>query len=290
MKFGIVFANVGPFSDPQGAVALAQAAEAAGFESLWTVEHVVVPAGYASRYPYDRSGRMPGGDDAPIPDPLIWLSYVASATGSLLLGTGILILPQRNPLILAKELSTLDHLSGGRLLLGVGAGWLAEEFAALGVPFEERGARTDDAIAALRALWNQDVATYHGRYSDFERCIVRPRPLHGTVPIHVGGHSEAAARRAGRLGEGFFPAITDHRRLRQLFDLARRSAEDAGRDPGTLELTTGGRGALGPGALKEVAALAELGVSRVVVPSFAFFDDPREDLARYGDEVIARSG
>lgn len=288
MKFGIVFANVGPFADPAGAIALARAAEAAGFESLWTVEHVVVPAGYRSTYPYDPSGRMPGSDDSPMPDPLLWLAALAPVTSTIRLATGVLILPQRNPVVLAKEVATLDHLSGGRAMLGVGVGWLREEFDAIGVPFTERAARTDDAVGAMRALWDEPSASYDGRYTRFRDCIVRPQPRSGTVPVHVGGHSEAAARRAGRLGDGFFPAIGDHQRLAQLFDLARRTAEESGRDPAALEITSGGNGALGPNALAEVAALAALGVDRVVVPSFMFFRDPEASLARYGEEVIAR--
>lgn len=289
MKFGIVFANVGPFADAAGAARLARAAEAAGFESLWTVEHVVVPAGYQSTYPYDPSGRMPGGDDAPMPDPLVWLAALAPVTTTIRLATGVLILPQRNPVVLAKEVATLDALSGGRALLGIGVGWLREEFEALGVPFEERAGRTDDAVGALRALWSQDRASYDGRYTSFTDCVVRPQPVAGTVPVHVGGHSEAAARRAGRLGDGFFPAKGDHERLRSLFDLARRTAEESGRDPEALELTSGGNGAVGPNALAEVEALAALGVDRVVVPSFLFFRDPEASIARYGEEVIARS-
>ena len=195
MKFGIVFANTGPFCHPSAAVAMARAAEAAGFESLWTVEHTVVPDGYESEYPYDASGRMPGADDAPIPDPLIWLAYLASATSSIRLGTGILIQPQRNPVVLAKEVATLDELSGGRMELGVGVGWLKEEFDAIGVPFGERGRRTDDGIAAMRALWGEDRATYEGEFTSFSRCISRPQPVSGAVPVHVGGHSEVAARR-----------------------------------------------------------------------------------------------
>jgi probable F420-dependent oxidoreductase len=155
MKFGIVFANTGPFADGGAAAEMAVAAEAAGFESLWTVEHVVVPSGYDSAYPYDPSGKMPGGEDVDIPDPLIWLSWVASATSTIRLATGILIVPQRNPVVLAKELATLDHLSGGRMELGIGVGWLEEEFDAIGVPFAERGRRTDDHIAAMRALWSR---------------------------------------------------------------------------------------------------------------------------------------
>ena len=289
MKFGIVFANTGPFSDPAAAVAMARAAEAAGFESLWTVEHTVVPDGYRSEYPYDRSGRMPGSDDAPIPDPLVWLAFLAAATSTIRLGTGILIQPQRNPVVLAKEVATLDHLSGGRMELGVGVGWLEEEFDAIGVPFAERAARTDDGIAAMRALWGEDRATYDGEFTSFARCICRPQPVRGAVPVHVGGHSEAAARRAGRLGDGFFPARGSRRRLAELFGVVRETAAAAGRDPSAIELTSGGNGVLGPGALDEAAALAELGVDRVVVPAFAFYEDTAEALARYGDEVIART-
>jgi probable F420-dependent oxidoreductase len=290
MKFGIAFANTGPFVDPDGATTLARAAEAAGFESLWTVEHVVVPAGYESAYPYSPDGRMPGRDDSPIPDPLVWLTYVASATTTLRLATGILILPQRNPVILAKELATLDQLSRGRLELGVGVGWLEEEFAAIGVPFAARGRRTDEYVHALRALWTEPEATFHGEFVDFERCIVSPRPAQAAVPIHVGGHTEVAARRAGRLGDGFFPARGSHDELRHLFELARSTAREHGRDPDAIEMSTGGTGALGSGALDEVKALADLGTDRVILPAFVFARDPAASLARYGDEVIARAG
>ena len=153
MRFGIAFANTGPMVEPAVAVAFARAAEAAGFESIWTVEHVVVPTEYASPYPYSPTGKMPGTVDSPIPDPLIWLTYVAAATSAIRLATGILVLPQRNPVVLAKETATLDQLSGGRLLLGIGVGWLKEEFDAIGVPFAERGARTDEAVTrAARAV------------------------------------------------------------------------------------------------------------------------------------------
>ena len=289
MRFGIAFANTGPMVEPAAAVAFAQAAEAAGFESIWTVEHVVVPTEYASPYPYSPTGKMPGTVDSPIPDPLIWLTYVAAVTSAIRLATGILILPQRNPVVLAKEAATLDQLSGGRLLLGIGVGWLKEEFDAIGVPFAERGARTDEAVTALRALWTQDAATFHGRFSDFTDCVLRPHPVQPSIPVHVGGHTDAAARRAGRLGDGFFPARGDHDELARLFEVVRQTARDHGRDPSAIELSTGGRGALGDRALDEVRALADLGVDRVIVPAFAFWGDPATELARYGDEVIARA-
>ena len=288
MKFGIVFANTGPFVDPVASVEFAQAAESAGFESLWTVEHTVVPAGYESTYPYDKSGRMPGSDHAPIPDPLVWLAFLASATTTINLATGILIQPQRNPVVLAKEVATLDHLSGGRMQLGVGVGWLEEEFDAIGIPFAERGRRTDDGVAAMRALWSQDQATYSGEFTSFTDCISRPQPVNGTVPIHIGGHTEIAARRAGRIGDGFFPASGSHRVLAELFAIVRETATEVGRDPSAIEITCGGNGVFGADSMDEVAALVDLGVDRIVVPSFLFWKDTADSLARFGDEVIAR--
>src|SRR5215472_6581232 len=169
MHFGLWFCNTGRYVDPRDSIALAQAAEAAGFESLWTVEHTVVPEGYASVYPYDASGRMAGGrHDIPLPDPLIWMAYVAAATTKIRLATGIMILPQHNPVLAAKQIATLDHLARGRVLLGIGVGWLQEEFAALGVPFADRGARTDEYIAALRELWSAEEPTFKGRFVAFE--------------------------------------------------------------------------------------------------------------------------
>ena len=208
MKFGLRYASLGRYSNGPAAVELAQAAEAAGFDSMWTVEHVVVPHGYQSRYPYSPSGRMGSGlEDYPIPDPLIWLAYIASATRTIKLGTAILILPQRNPVVTAKEIATLDHLAGGgRVLLGIGVGWLAEEFAALGLPFEDRGPRTDEYVAAMRALWSQECASFKGRFISFDQVFCRPQPPGRHIPIVVGGDTAAAARRAGRLGDGYFPA------------------------------------------------------------------------------------
>jgi probable F420-dependent oxidoreductase len=288
MHFGIVFANTGPFSQPDAAASMARAAEAAGFESLWTVEHVVVPQGYESTYPYDPSGKMPGGEEMAIPDPLIWLSYVAAATSTIRLATGILIVPQRNPVVLAKELATLDMLSGGRMELGIGVGWLEEEFDAIGVPFAGRGARTDEYVAAMRALWSQQPASFHGEHVDFDDCILLPAPAAGTIPVHVGGHTEVSARRAGRLGDGFFPGKGSHEELAHLFDVVRRSAEEHGRDPQAIELTSAGRGAVGSRAAEEVELLAAMGVDRVILPGFLFWNETEEALARYGDEVISQ--
>ena len=162
MTFGIAFANTLQFTERDGLETLARSAESAGFDSLWTVEHVIYPDGYQSEYPYDRSGKMAADASSPIPDPLIWLSFVAAATTTMRLGTGILILPQRNPLILAKEVATLDRLSGGRVELGIGVGWLREEFDALGVDFERRNELFDEALEVLRGVWTTDAFAYEG--------------------------------------------------------------------------------------------------------------------------------
>ena len=287
MKFGLRYANLGRYVDGAAAVELAQAAEAAGFDSIWTVEHVVVPNGYQSRYPYSASGRMGSGlEDFPIPDPLMWLAYIASATRSIKLGTAILILPQRNPVITAKAVATLDHMAGGgRVLLGIGVGWLAEEFATLGVPFEDRGARTDDYVAAMRALWSQERASYQGRFVSFNDVFCRPLPPNRRIPIVVGGDTKAAARRAGRLGDGYFPA---RGAPADLFDEMRRSAAEAGRNPAEIEITVAA-----PAEPSEIEALAKLGVTRVAVPVSAAAGLPAQvktpdDVLRYGKNVIAQ--
>ena len=202
---------------------------------------------------------MAGGrTDIPLPDPLIWLAYAAAATSRIKLGTAILILPQHNPVLAAKQVATLDHMSGGRVLLGVGVGWLREEFEALGASFHDRGARMDECIAVMRELWSAERPSFRGRFFRFDGAHCRPRPVDGTVPIIVGGHSKAAARRAGRLGDGFFPA---RGAPRDLFDLARRTAADHGRDPAALELS-----ASLPEDLQDLPGLAKAGVTRVLVP------------------------
>ncbi len=288
MKFGVAFANIGPFVGADAAVGLAQAAEAAGFESIWTVDHVVVPAGYESKYPYDESGKLPSGEATVFPDPLIWLAYVAARTSTLRLGTGILIVPQRNPLVLAKELATLDHLSGGRMILGAGIGWLEEEFAALGVPFAGRGQRTEEAIAAMRALWSQEQASYDGTTTSFQSCFLRPQPPGGTIPVHVGGHSEAAAQRAGRIGDGFFPFGVTRDELTSLLAVMGRAAEKAGRDPESIEVTVQSNLTTAEAALAEVLTLQKLGATRVIVPAAMFREDLAASLERYGADVITR--
>ena len=286
MKFALHFANLA-CPGPAEAHRLARAAEAAGFDALVTVEHVVWPTSYDSAYPYSTTGKLPGGPDTDLPDPIVWMAHVAAVTTRLRLTTGVLVLPQRNPLIVAKQVASLSSLSVGRIELGVGVGWLAEEFRALGVPFARRGARTDEYIEAIRALWAADDASYRGDFVRFEGMSCNPKPP-GGVPMVIGGHSRRAAIRAGRLGDGFFPATGAATELPPLFDLVRRTAEEHGRDPDAISFTTGCPEALADDPGPAIEELAAAGVDRLVVPTAAFLPDLEERLGSFGETVIAR--
>ncbi len=283
MKFGLRYCNAGRYVYPANAVELVQAGEAAGFESAWTVDHVVVPEGYQSAYPYSDDGKMAGGkNDMPIPDPLIWMAYAAAATSKINLATGILIVPQRNPVVAAKQIATLDLMSGGRVLLGIGVGWLEEEFNAIGVPFGDRGRRTDEYVATMQALWATDQSSFDGEFTRFDAVHSQPKPVDGKVPIIVGGHSKAAARRAGRLGHGFFPA---RGASPELIDLVRGTAEEHGRDPDSIEIT-----ASLPDDLDEIPELAARGVGRLLVPVLPMLGVPGiinsvEEVAPWADTI-----
>ncbi|MFV2039908.1 MAG: LLM class F420-dependent oxidoreductase [Acidimicrobiales bacterium] len=265
MEFGLLFANTMGFATAEGSTELAQAAEAAGFDSLWTVEHVLWPADYESEYPYDPSGRMAGSHSSVIPDPLVWLTWVAAHTKTIKLATGILILPQRNPAVLAKEVATLDQLSGGRAMLGIGVGWLEEEFSALGVPFARRGKRTDEYVAAMRALWSGEHVDFNGEFVNWSRVNSNPKPVNGSVPIVVGGHSRKAAERAGYLGDGFVPGNGD---IPELIDVMKQTAADAGRNPDDIEVTAPHPGIFGADPAAAVEEAASFGVDRLIVPSY----------------------
>ncbi len=290
MKFALHFGNI-TFPDAAGAARLGRLAEAAGFDTVIAVDHVVIPDDYGSTYPYSPTGKLPGGRAMPFPDPLIWMAMVAAVTTRLRLMTGVIILPQREPLVLAKQVATLDAMSGGRIELGIGVGWLKEEFAALGVPFHERGRRADEYLAAMKALWHSDGASFDGQFVKFARVSCNPKPA-GSVPIIVGGHSEAAARRAGRAGDGFFPSIGSQVDTMPLLEVVRRAAEAAGRDPAAIEMITGCPDAL-PGSGKDPLAAVEerrkRGIGRVVLPVTAFLPDLEEGLARFGERVIRQS-
>lgn len=205
MKFGITGTFGGsPRRDFGFVRAYAQAAEAVGFDALYAPEHVVFFPSYTSKYPYTADGNPNFGPDTGLYDPLFVAAAATSVTTTLRVATSVMILPERPALLVAKEVMTLDHLAGGRFDLGVGIGWSDEEYAALGVPFERRGRRCDEYIEAIRVAWRDERATYKGEFVNFEDVVLLPKPLNGTVPIIIGGDSEAAMRRAARLGDGWY--------------------------------------------------------------------------------------
>lgn len=268
MKFGLAYANTIPFTDPGPATDLVVAAEEVGFESVWTVEHVIWPHEYDSVYPYHPTGKMPGTPEVPIPDPLVWLTWIAAVTSRIRLGTGVMILPLRNPLVLAKQLATLDHLSGGRMELGVGAGWLEEEFSAVGVPFAGRGRRVDETIDAMRLLWSETSASFAGEVFSFEGVALNPKPVGGAIPIVVGGQSNAAIRRTVARGDGFYPGPDSLEELERIIGALHDACEVAGRDVAEIEISAAFPGRFlddPPGA---VEVMADLGVDRMMVPTY----------------------
>ena len=285
MKVGLAFASSIAI-EYDDSIEICRRAEAVGFESVWCGEHVIMPDSIASKYPYTPDGKIPAEPETPIPDPLIWLGFAAAAAPTLRLGTCILIVPQRNPLILAKELATLDRLSGGRVELGLGVGWMKEEFDALGVPWDRRGARNDEYIAAMRALWAGPHAEYHGDFVDFEPATCSPRPVNGDIPVIVGGDSDAAVRRAARLADGYFPGEGDAERLSALIKRVKQATEDAGRDPAKLEINAM-FGAQFADPVAGVEQMASIGVDRIMVPAF-FFAGPggMDRLSEFGELVV----
>ena len=232
------------FADPGWIGPFAQDLERLGFESLVLPEHVVLAVDYTSRYPYSKSGRVPLPHDCVIPDPLDTLAYVAGVTTTLGLATGLLVLPMHNPLMLAKRAATVDRLSGGRLRLGVGLGWLREEIEAGGVDFASRGARADEAIDAIRALWRADPETgarFDGRHFSFSGVQSFPRPVRaGGVPIEVGGTTRVAIRRAATRGDGWLSLGLRGDDLAAALRLLTDEATAARRDANTIEVTLSG--------------------------------------------------
>jgi len=282
-------------TSPDWVARLVELLEACEVESVWAVEHLAVAEDYEPLYPYSPDGRMPTDSETSMPDPLEWLSFVAARSTRLRLGTSVVVAPLHPALTLAKRSATLDALSGGRLLLGLGLGWQKEEYEAVGVPYAERGARLDETIEAMRALWGPGPASYHGRHVRFEglHCDVKPARPEG-IPILVGGSTGRAARRAGRLGDGFFPYVIAPEVLAKRLESMRAAALEAGRDPDAIELT------VWPGSfdfqrgfdLDFVSRYAELGVHRLVVSGLEVggpdFDDLRRLLESYQDRIVRR--
>lgn len=285
MRFGIIPpVRTGVTADPAWMASFARHAESCGFESVVLVEHAVVVSDYQSTYPYAASGKMPLPDDCSIPDPLDLMAYLAGVTERIILATGVLVLPNHHAVVLAKRIATVDVLSGGRVRMCVGVGWMDEELRATGADPRTRGRRTDETIAAMRLLWadsGPSGADFEGEFVTFHHAHSFPKPVRpGGVPIHIGGHSEAAARRAGRLGDGFQPLGLANEDLDVRLDQLRRSAEEAGRDPEAVELSLSGY--LPTTSEQDVADAESGGATRLVVST-----SMTEDIDQVHDEMSA---
>jgi len=271
MRFGVALPQFGPRArDPAVRDRIREVAVAAdrlGYDVVWTAEHLIFPAEIRTPYPYG-GGRAPFDVTDPILDVTATLAYVAALTTRVRLGTSVIVLPYHHPIGLAKALATVDVLSDGRLLLGVAGGWLREEFELLGVPYAERGARTDEYLALITRLWTDERVSFRGRFFALDDAVCFPKPLQRPhPPIWVGGSGAAALRRVARYGDGWMavPADLDH--LAAGIETVRRGATAAGRDPSTIGVASSGGARSMDDLLAVLPRLEKLGVTIVNVPA-----------------------
>jgi probable F420-dependent oxidoreductase len=283
MRVGLHALGIGAGARPEVIRAVAAAAEAAGFATHWWGEHVVLVDRPASRYPYSADGRIAVPADADWLDPLLGLSFAAAVTSRITLATGVLLLPEHNPVRAAKQAATLDVLCGGRFTLGIGIGWSAEEFSALGIPFARRGQRTAEYVAAMRSLWSEDIASFRGEFASFEAIRVNPKPVHGRrIPVIVGGNSDAALGRAAAFGDGWYGFnLTMAAAVERIAALAGHCT-DHGRSPGELTIAA----ALTDGDPSMMPELARAGLTELVLVSTPPADPAA--VTRWVTELAAR--
>jgi len=255
MKFGLFGINMGPCANPATAATVARAAEAAGFDSVWTGEHIVLPEPQVPPSP------VPA--DTPFIDSAVALAFVAAHTSKVKLGTGIIILPQRNPVVLAKELASVDVVSNGRLIFGIGIGYLKPEFDAIGAPFDHKGPRSEEFLAAMIALWNMEKPEYRGRFVSFGGINANPRPVQRPHPAVVfGGHTKAAYARAARLAQGWFGFALDVAGAKACIDGVKTACREAGRRFEDLEISVCPRGRVDGDAARQ---FQDVGVQRLIL-------------------------
>jgi probable F420-dependent oxidoreductase len=285
MKIGLIPVNIG-FPSQDMIIQLARHAEDAGVESLWTFEHVIVPLDYQSKYPYDKSGKMAATPETNFVDPLVCLAAVAAATSKVRLGTGVNILSQANPMYIAKQVASLDFLSGGRFMLGAGIGWLQEEFDAMGVPFERRGARFDDYVQALRKVWSGDVVEHQSDFINWSGFKSYPLPVQDPLPIIIGGDKGKVYQRIARYGDGWYAPTRSPEDLAPRLEELKGVCADEGRNYDELEITAMWTM---QGGLDELKVYQEIGVDRLNVPLAVLgLDDLMGGISRLHDEVISK--
>jgi len=292
MEFGLHLPNAGPFANGPDIVRTAQRAEELGFHSVWLFDHLFTPSKLESKYPYSPDGSYPMLPELPFFDPVAVMGVVAGATQRIRFGTRVLIPTYRHPVVLAKELATIDAMAGGRMILGVGAGWMAEEFEAVDVGMDDRFSRMDEHLALMRAAWQQGVSEHHGRFYSHVKAGFGPQPPGegNTIPLIVGGHGDAALRRAARYGDGWAvsaagPDIAARGMdvaIRDRLDTLSRRCDEVGRTIDDLLLVS--QAFLGE-SVETLEAQADLGVDVIDLISFGLVDDVLDQAARFMDEV-----
>jgi probable F420-dependent oxidoreductase len=291
MHVGYIAALGAPFATGEFLETLGPAAEERGFHSVWVPEHVVLFDEYASQYPYSADGRIPGRPENGVLEPFSALTYLAAVTKRIRLGTGICLLPQRNPVYTAKQAADLDWLSGGRLDLGLGVGWLAEEFRAVGVPFERRGARCRSYVEVVRRLWCDDISEFKDEFYELPACRMNPKPVQQPhPPIYFGGETDAALRRVADLGQGWYGFNRDPDEAVEGIARLEKILEEHGRSRSDVQVSISPY--LKPLGDGDIERYHEAGVDQVIVVGFAFDRDALlstlDTLAESSVEVAAR--
>lgn len=287
MQIGTRLPNAGPkVNSVENVVTVARWAEQLGYHSVWASDHVVLPEKVHSYYPYRSHRNWPYPATTNYLDPLLALTWAASVAPNLLLGTSILILPLRNPILLAKQLSTLDHLSGGRVILGAGVGWMEEEFNIVGASFSNRGKRVDEMVKLMRLLWIGTTVNFQGEFWQVVDCKMHPTPLKGVIPIIWGGHSDAALRRVALVGDGWHPTQITIEQLRERIQKLQQFCNQYGRDFESIRII------VRPGDAYSVNAdtldqLEALGVNHLVIDTPLAEEDPGLKRVREQMEQVA---
>ena len=293
LELGCHLPVYGPATTREVVVGFARRMEALGFASLWVSDHVVVPFSVRSRYPYSATGDFPLSPETDFLEPLTTLALVAGATERIRLGTTVLVLPHRHPILLAKMLATLDRLAPGRVILGAGVGWMREEIELFDVPYEQRGAWSDEALAVIRACWSPAARTsFRGRFFAFDDLGAFPKPASGAIPIWIGGHTPRALRRVAELGDGWHAAFTVGDALTKSLGELRDACAKAGRDISTVTLSAriGLPARRPPDELAaEIRALRDAGIQHIVLESRARdLPDMTATYERFSNDVLPR--
>jgi probable F420-dependent oxidoreductase len=271
MKFGTILPSIGPLASGPGALdallTVAQKAEALGFDSLWVGDHIVIPTTIRSRYPYNDTGEFPLPPDLPILEPLTVLGYLAGVTQRVRLGPSVLVLPHRNPIVTAKMFATLDVLSRGRVIAGVGIGWMEEEISLLGAPFKRRGALSDEYLRVMRELWTNPNPQFAGEFCRFSGIKCEPKPVQNPLPIWIGGHSARAMRRIVEFGDGWLAGPKSVAGFQEGVEMLKAAAARAGRDLKSIEIMVGPLYATSVAMfVEEMKKYQDLGYSSFVAP------------------------